>query len=270
MLVHRRCFSSTPAAFAKRRQIAIQRKKANVARQAVLKAERTPANFNPIIGVSTPFTRALLTPAAVWTPGANIEDSLYFPKEQLSQIQSAVEKAFVARQHADAANEAIILSSRQQTPRQDPALPVMTAQDDALDSVLAVEEKLMNERLHAISLTNSVSSEASSRIASLQNSNARTLRAYNTAFAIREFGRAPGDTGSAEVQAAILTARIVAESAHIANNRKDVHGFRGFRGLVHQRQKVLKYLRTESVERYFSCIERLGLSDQAVVREITM
>lgn len=234
-----------------------------MARQEVLKAERTPANFDPIIGMSTPFTRSLLTPATAWSPESTVEDSLYFPKEEVTKIQSAVAQAFEARERADFSMLGSLPTTNKSTESQGSG-------DSSTSDFLASETKLLNDKLEAMRLRNEQNSEASSRIISLQNSNARTLRAYNTAHAIKEFGRKEGDTGSAEVQAAILTARILAEATHIANNKKDVHGFRGFRGLVHQRQKVLKYLRTESVERYFACINRLGLSDQAVVKEITM
>lgn len=117
---------------------------------------------------------------------------------------------------------------------------------------------------------NELKSSSSSRIMALHNANTRTLRAYNTALALDTFGRREGDTGSAEVQAAVLTVRILAEFKHCQQNHKDHHGYKGFRGLVHQRQKILKYLRRESVERYFRCIEQLGLQDAAVTREITM
>ncbi|CCG81729.1 Probable 40S ribosomal protein S28, mitochondrial [Taphrina deformans PYCC 5710] len=264
MLNHKRLFSTTTTALAKRRQIAIQRKKANVARQAVLKAERSPANFDPIIGVPTEFTRSLLTPTAALSSSAQAQGSLYFNKDQISSIQSAVGDALLAREQQE--------NTLGHSVYRKPQTLDSTIKKDVLNpsATQIAHQEILQKRLEEISLANTQNSDASSRIISLQNSNARTLRAFNTAHAIREFGRCEGDTGSAEVQAAILTARILAESTHIANNKKDVHSFRGFRGLVHQRQKVLKYLRTESVERYFSCIDRLGLSDQAVVKEITM
>lgn len=263
MLLQRRCFSSTPLAFAKRKQIAIQRKKANIARQAVLQAERSPADFDPIVGKSTDFTRSLLHPDAVWSSKSSFEDTLYFPKDEIAQIQIAVEKAVQAREQSrpDFSLEKMSLHLRQ------------TSHEDTkvdMSPVARSPEDIMQEKLDRIKLENEHKSIASSRITSLQNSNARTLRAFNTAFAIREFGRKEGDTGSAEVQAAVLTVRILSEAKHIAAHKKDVHGFKGFRELIHQRQKILKYLRRESVERYQGCIAKLGLTDQCIIREITM
>lgn len=259
MMIQRRCFSSTPLTLAKRRQVAIQRKKANIARQGVLQAERSPADFDPIVGKATEFTRALLTPNVVWSSNSQAVDSLYFPKQEMSEIHSAVDKAVQAREKLKQTYSPF--SRRDHSVN--PALPRM-------NPVKQTEEELVQQHLQDLTVENDHKSVASSRIVALQNSNTRTLRAYNTAFAIREFGRKEGDTGSAEVQAAVLTVRILSEAQHIAANKKDVHGFKGFRGLVHQRQKILKYLRRESVERYQDCIERLGLSDQCVVREITM
>lgn len=268
VVAQKRCFSSTPAALAKRRQLAIQRKKANIARQTVLKAERSPTNFDPIIGRPTDFTRSLVTPNAVWSANSTIHDSLYFPQEDIKKIQKAVEQVMHDREKAaPRLYTTLHRSSVGSPPDSTDSVPQVPTEEN---TVLRSEEELMAAKLSSLTLENERKTEASSRILSLQNSNARTLRAYNTAHAIREFGRTKGDTGSAEVQAAILTVRILAESVHIANNKKDVHGFRGFRGLVHQRQKILKYLRRESVERYYSCIERLGLQDQSVVKEITM
>lgn len=265
MLVHRRFFSSTPAAFAKRRQIAIQRKKANIARQTVLKAEREPANFDPIRGTPTDFTRSLLSADVVWSPNTAVEDSLHFSQNDIQSIQTAVEAAAHARRKAEPTISRLPAtpSTTHNTNMEIPDIPPP-------NTIASTEDEILSRHLSELSVENARKSAASSRIVSLQNSNARTLRAYNTAHAIREFGRSAGDTGSAEVQAAILTTRILAEAKHIAANKKDVHGYRGFRGLVHQRQKILKYLRQESVERYTECIKRLGLDDQCVVREITM
>ena len=70
---------------------------------------------------------------------------------------------------------------------------------------------------------------------------------------IAEYGRTPGDTGSPEVQIAILTARIEELNAHLAENKNDYHSRRG------QRRGLLAYLKKVDIERYRSLIERLGL-----------
>ena len=68
-----------------------------------------------------------------------------------------------------------------------------------------------------------------------------------------------GDTGSTEVQVALLTGRIQQLTEHMAANRKDHHTQRGLLKLVGQRRRLLAYLSREDVGRYNNLIKRLGL-----------
>ena len=76
---------------------------------------------------------------------------------------------------------------------------------------------------------------------------------------IAEYGRTPGDTGSPEVQIAILTARIEELTAHLKENPKDHHSRRDLLKMVGQRRGLLAYLKKVDIERYRSLIERLGI-----------
>ncbi len=76
---------------------------------------------------------------------------------------------------------------------------------------------------------------------------------------IAEYGRTPGDTGSPEVQVAILTARIQELTEHLRKNPKDHHSRRGLLKMVGQRRGMLAYLRKSDIGRYRALIERLGL-----------
>ena len=76
---------------------------------------------------------------------------------------------------------------------------------------------------------------------------------------IAEYGRTPGDTGSPEVQVALLTARINELTEHLKENQKDHHSRRGLLKMVGQRRGLLAYLKKTDIERYRSLIERLGL-----------
>ena len=80
----------------------------------------------------------------------------------------------------------------------------------------------------------------------------------NTAI-INEYARTPGDTGSPEVQVAVLTARIQELTEHLKENPKDHHSRRGLLKMVGQRRGLLAYLKDKDIERYRSLIERLGL-----------
>ena len=76
---------------------------------------------------------------------------------------------------------------------------------------------------------------------------------------ISEFKLREGDTGSTEVQVALLTERINQLTGHMAANRHDYHTQRGLLKLVGQRRRLLAYLSREDVSRYHSLITRLGL-----------
>ena len=80
---------------------------------------------------------------------------------------------------------------------------------------------------------------------------------------IAEYGLKEGDTGSPEVQVAILTARIQELTEHLQNNPKDHHSRRGLLKMVGQRRNMLAYLKKTDIARYRSLIERLGLRKYA-------
>ena len=76
---------------------------------------------------------------------------------------------------------------------------------------------------------------------------------------IKEYATHEGDTGSPEVQVAILTSHIKYLTDHLKEHKKDHHSRRGLLKLVGQRRNMLDYLRRKDIERYRSLIERLGL-----------
>lgn len=76
---------------------------------------------------------------------------------------------------------------------------------------------------------------------------------------IKEYATKDGDTGSPEVQVAILTSRITALTEHFKTHAKDNHSRRGLLKLVSQRRKLLDYVKGRDEPRYQSLIERLGI-----------
>lgn len=76
---------------------------------------------------------------------------------------------------------------------------------------------------------------------------------------INEYARTPGDTGSPEVQVAVLTARIQELTDHLKEHPKDHHSRRGLLKMVGQRRNMLAYLKKKDINRYRTLIERLGL-----------
>jgi small subunit ribosomal protein S15 len=76
---------------------------------------------------------------------------------------------------------------------------------------------------------------------------------------VSEFQQKKGDTGSPEVQVALLSSRITYLTEHFKSNKKDNHSRRGLLALVSQRRRLLDYLKSKDVSRYQTLIERLSL-----------
>ena len=76
---------------------------------------------------------------------------------------------------------------------------------------------------------------------------------------IKEYGKSEKDTGSTEVQVALLTQRINDLTDHLKIHKKDHHTRRGLLMLVGKRKRLLQYLENQDVERYRSLIDKLGL-----------
>ena len=76
---------------------------------------------------------------------------------------------------------------------------------------------------------------------------------------IKDYAQSEGDTGSPEVQVAILTERIVNLTEHFKTNKKDNHSRRGLLAMVSQRRRLLDYVKNKNEDRYTSLITKLGL-----------
>ncbi len=86
-----------------------------------------------------------------------------------------------------------------------------------------------------------------------------SITADKKAEVIKEHARAEGDTGSPEVQVAILTSRIQTLTDHFKTNAKDNHSRRGLLMMVNKRRSLLDYLKREDAQRYSDLIAKLGL-----------
>ncbi|THV31351.1 30S ribosomal protein S15 [Glycomyces paridis] len=87
------------------------------------------------------------------------------------------------------------------------------------------------------------------------------LDAEKKSAIIKEYALTEGDSGSTDVQVAILTARIKELTAHVQEHKHDHHSTRGLLLLVGKRKRLLKYLKKEDITRYRALIERLGIRD---------
>ena len=86
-----------------------------------------------------------------------------------------------------------------------------------------------------------------------------SLTIHQKADIVKANARGANDTGSPEVQVALLTARINELTPHFKTHAKDHHGRRGLLKLVNQRKRLLTYLKDKDAERYSALIQKLGL-----------
>lgn len=86
-----------------------------------------------------------------------------------------------------------------------------------------------------------------------------TISVERKAELIKEYATTPGDTGSPEVQVAVLSERIANLTEHFKGHAKDHHSRRGLIKMVNQRRSLLNYVKSIDVKRYESLIARLGL-----------
>ena len=86
-----------------------------------------------------------------------------------------------------------------------------------------------------------------------------SINAETKSKVVSEFKRSENDTGSPEVQVALLTARIQYLTSHFKTHKHDHHSRRGLLRMVNQRRSLLDYLKKKDIQRYRDLIERLGL-----------
>lgn len=86
-----------------------------------------------------------------------------------------------------------------------------------------------------------------------------SLSSENKSSIVSEYAREEGDTGSPEVQVALLSARISELTDHFGEHKKDHHSRQGLLKMVNKRRKLLDYLKSKDSDRYRELIQRLGL-----------
>ena len=91
--------------------------------------------------------------------------------------------------------------------------------------------------------------------------NRDSISRERTAELIKEFGKGEGDSGSAEVQVAILSERIRNLTEHLKVHKKDNHTRRGLMMLIGKRRGMLKYIKNRDIDEYRALIKKLGIRD---------
>ncbi|OQR92631.1 hypothetical protein ACHHYP_03473 [Achlya hypogyna] len=101
--------------------------------------------------------------------------------------------------------------------------------------------------------------DAVHRMLSLDNASQEEINKIKIQKAIEAFQRFPGDTGSTEVQVAVLTQKIKRMTEHFKDHKKDNHSRRGLQTMISRRKKLLEYLRRENLQQYRAVVAALGL-----------
>jgi len=158
------------------------------------------------------------------------------------------------------------------------SLPRVMATDRAIDfadSSLSQEgPDALAKDLEGLEAEQAQSAETLARILDLRNASGKGIQVENTRRIIAHFGRPTDggglDTGSPEVQAALLTYRIRNLAEHLLGARHDNSNRHSMRRLVHQRAKVLRYLKSRDPIRYQSFLPRIGVEARAVEGEVVV
>lgn len=272
--------SSAPILVSQRKVRAQRRKKNNLQFRAEKRSREQFNKPDPILGQETDFTRSLLRPHRLWsetTAPQNTKSGSRIDPNTLQPIVDIETEADLSATEKLDTRKAFSISPKDEKAllKTLPSL-VHSSQMDKLHAARPSFSVLNTDGLsrdtESIEAAIQRSKEALTRIATLSNANAKGIMLTNIEKAINEFGRGEHykDTGSPEVQAAVLTAKIQNLYDHLVAHRKDRHNHRGLRTLVHKRQKILKYLKRESLERYFVTLKKLGLDQRAIESEITL
>ncbi|KAF9190583.1 hypothetical protein BGZ51_008434 [Haplosporangium sp. Z 767] len=282
-------FHTSASALAKprrsRKDIVIQVRKNNLQKQEKKRLEYENSTPDYIIGKETDFTRSLLSPQSILqAPLAAIKPETTSTTTTTSTTEDSSSSSKPAGfSFSTSPLSPSIFSSSSRTP-----LVVSTSNPTGYQHFLTEQEAdlifeqvpqaqvqelmnrstLVNERLQLP--IEKQKAELVRRITALENGNAKQIILENVRRAREAFQRAEGDTGSPEVQAAVMTVRIQNLYNHVQNNKKDKHNYRRLRMLVHQRQTVLKYLKKTYPDRYHVCLDRLGLEPRAIEDEIVI
>ncbi|KAG0246038.1 hypothetical protein BGX31_004917 [Mortierella sp. GBA43] len=253
-----------------KKDIAIQTRKSNLQTREQKRLEYENSTPDYVIGKETEFTRSLLKPQSMFqAPLASIKpansDSSTSDSDSRSLLPSSI---FSSSSRAPLVVSTSNPSGYQHFLNEQEADLIFEKVPQIQVQEMMLRSTLVNEKLQAP--IEKQKAELVRRITALENGNAKQITLENVRRAREAFQREEGDTGSSEVQAAVMTVRIQNLYQHIQNNKKDKHNYRRLRILVHKRQKILKYLKREDPERYHVCLDRLGLEPRAIEDEIVI
>ncbi len=246
-----------------------QRKAANVRRQQELAAGRQEALSDPVRGIPTPFVESFNTVTPIETIDRDVSKKLnHFLKPE--EVETSLQHSYILTQPIISTNRDI----------QDPvreAQEIKQHQENheravaAVQRIVALEQGNQKDRTRA-NIQRCI--ETFGRHNSDETLKPKPMGASDTTPIVEKTPRAGPDTGSSEVQVAILTAKIkvLADHMQLKGRQKDKINKRNLRVLVHKRQKLLQYLRRKERggERWQNLIETLGLTEGTWKGEISL
>jgi len=141
-----------------------------------------------------------------------------------------------------------------------------TAMDAAMDSEarerrVAKEEPTSSKDFEEEAMSQQQRPDLVERYMSLEMGSRKDRTRATLQEVAKQFARFPGDTGSSDVQVALLTSKIALLAEHVKAHPKDHSSRRGLRAMLHGRRQLLQYLRRTQFDRYAKVISRLGLKD---------
>ncbi|KAJ2457231.1 hypothetical protein GGF42_002802 [Coemansia sp. RSA 2424] len=207
----------------------------------------------------TNFLNSLVNPEKLFSTTQISQEDAAISSSSSSPQQQASEGAGAIRREANSGHFACHVQPAEVKLITDVAPKAMVGSDFRFSLQVMPEQAEKNAHIQA---------DIVRRVVSLDNANSSAIMHYNISNAVKTFGRSEGDSGSPEVQAAVWTVRINNLEEHLRGHNKDHHNRRSYTKLLHKRAKMLKYLKRESLERYYLCLKQLGLTKEMVEGEI--
>ncbi|GAA6063552.1 hypothetical protein JCM10212_002664 [Sporobolomyces blumeae] len=256
---------SAPSAESRARRKTRLVRKANLEKKAQLVRQHEQARPDPVFGFAqgneqlwdkSLLKKILLDKREVW--GRVVKNEADIQQQAAAASSSATPKLY---------NFGLDENTAQQLAE---VLPATAALRSTLGDGATSVDSVMLSRFEKATQLEDQKKDTLMRLVDLRNADSKGIEVENTRRIVEAFGRAPGDTASPEVQAAIMTARIRSLSSHLISSPRDIQNRQSLRGLISKRAKVLKYLRAVSVTRYEECLDKIGVEPRAVEGEVVV
>ncbi|KDE05751.1 hypothetical protein MVLG_03843 [Microbotryum lychnidis-dioicae p1A1 Lamole] len=271
---HSHPFSSTShASESKRLRKARLVRKAHIEKKALLVQSHLQNQPDPVLGYNKKIggdlwercllKRTLLDREVLWE-GVKTGSVEQEEQEEQEGKERKLQKTTVERHYNFGLNEQDVKLLGQSLPNVSMMRDVVTA------SGHLASQELNENRLAKAEQREMDKKDKLMRILDLGNAGSKAIQVENVRRIVKAFGKDENDTGSPEVVAAILTARIHSLLTHLISQPRDIHNRRSLRAMIQDRAKALKYLKVIDVRRYEDCLLNIGVEPRAVEGEVVV